>query len=98
MVELELLPKPKYEKRKPEIAFYETHWRRVKCEEPLSEGLAKEAFELACRYGLAAVDALHVAAAIRLGAEEFITSESPGKPLFRVKELAVKSLHSLQAS
>ena len=50
---------------------------------------------LAARYGLAGADALQVAAAIRHGAREFYTSERPGKPLFRVKELKVVSLHSL---
>jgi hypothetical protein len=39
-----------------------------------------------------------VAAAIRQGVEEFITSELAGKPLFRVKELTVTSLQSLAIS
>ena len=54
-----------------------------------------EAQALAEKYGLAAVDALHIAAAVRLGAEEFYTSERPGKPMFPVKELKIVSLHSL---
>jgi predicted nucleic acid-binding protein len=60
--------------------------------------LGKEAVELAKRYGLAAVDALHVAAAIRQGVQEFITSEFPGKPLFRVSGLTVTSLQSISLS
>ena len=98
LVKLELLPKPLYQKRKGEVEFYRAHWERVKAEEPLSAELGHEAFDLAKRYGLSAADALHIAAAIRLGAEQFITSELPGKPLFRVKELAVVSLQSLTAS
>ena len=47
------------------------------------------------KYGLAALDALHIAAALRSGAEEFYTSEKPGKSMFRVKELKIISLHSL---
>jgi predicted nucleic acid-binding protein len=69
-----------------------THLRRVQAEELLSAELGREAFELAKRYGLAAMDALHIAAAIRQKVNELITSELPGKPLFRVKELAVRSL------
>lgn len=95
MVRLELFPKASFHRQKSELQFYRTHLERVIAEEPLSEVLGREAFELANHYGLAAVDALHVAAAIRQGVEEFITSELPGKPLFRVKELRVTSLQSI---
>jgi predicted nucleic acid-binding protein len=47
---------------------------------------------LARQYGLSAVDALHLAAAVRQGAGEFITAEKPGKPMFRVRGIAVKSI------
>jgi predicted nucleic acid-binding protein len=95
LVRLELLPKAIFRRQEAEVEFYRAHLDRVKAEEPLTAELGQEAFDLAKRYGLAAVDALHVAAAIRQGVEEFITSELPGKPLFRVKELTVTSLSSL---
>ena len=95
MVRLELLPKPRFEKRSAEIRFYENHLAGVVASEPLSVELGNEAEALAARYGLSAADALQIAAAIRLGVEEFFTSEKPGKPMFRVKELKVISLHSL---
>jgi len=60
----------------------------------LSSELGREGFELAKRYGLAAADALHIAAALRQNVQEFVTSEMPGKPLFRVKELTVRCLQS----
>ncbi|HXI73326.1 MAG TPA: hypothetical protein VNN22_23545 [Verrucomicrobiae bacterium] len=41
------------------------------------------------------MDALHLASALRQGADEFITSELPGKPLFRVPGIKIISLHSL---
>ena len=41
------------------------------------------------------MDALHIAAARRLGAKEFYTSEKSGQPMFRVKELKIISLRSL---
>ena len=94
LVRLELLPKPAFFKQVAEIEFYETHFRSVKGEEPLSRALGEKAWELARQYGLAAVDALHVAAAIRQGANEFITAEKPGKPMFRVRGIAVKSIHT----
>lgn len=95
LVRLELLPKATFHRQKAELEFYCAHLDRVEAEEAMSKELAQEAFDLAKRYGLAAVDALHVAAAIRQGVEEFITSESPGKPLFRVREVTVTSLQSL---
>lgn len=63
--------------------------------EPLSGVLGCLAEDLAARYGLSGADALPVAAAIRQGARESYASEKPGKPLFRVRELTVVSLHSL---
>jgi predicted nucleic acid-binding protein len=97
LVRMEVLPKPAFERKNPEIEFYNLHWERLEAEEPLSERLSQEAMALAKQYGLAAVDALHIAAAIRQGVEEFITTESPGKPLFRVKDLTVTSLQNLSA-
>ncbi|HEX3798798.1 MAG TPA: PIN domain-containing protein [Verrucomicrobiae bacterium] len=95
MVRLELLPKARFEKRLREIAFYEAHFSDCKACEPLSEGLGREAEKLAAHYGLAGPDALQIAAAIWQGVEEFYTSERPGKPMFRVKEIKVVSLFSL---
>lgn len=95
LAQLELLPKPVYEKRAIERAFYLAHFEEALISQPLDEQLGREGQQLAEKYGLAAVDALHLAAALRLGAEEFYTSEKPGKPMFRVKELRVISLHSL---
>lgn len=95
MVRLELLPKPRYEKRTNEVAFYAAHFADVLAFEPLSEELGNEAEALAARYGLAGPDALQLSAAIRQGVAEFFTSEKPGKPMFRVKELNVVSLHDV---
>lgn len=95
MVRLELLPKARYERRLKEIAFYEAHFAECAACEPLTQELGVEAEKLATRYGLAGPDALQLCAAIRQGAQEFYTSEKPGKPMFRVKELAIVSLFSL---
>jgi len=95
MVQLELLPKARFEKRPREIAFYESHFADCVGSQPLSEDLGFEAEKLAVRHGLAGPDALQLAAAIRQGVEEFYTSEKPGKPMFRVKEIKVVSLFSL---
>lgn len=95
LAKLELLPKAVFEKRPFERAFYQAHFEEAVATQPLDEQLGKHAQDLAEKYGLAAVDALHLSAALRSAAQEFYTSEKPGKPMFRVKELKVISLHSL---
>src|SRR5438132_475460 len=95
LVRLELLPKTRFEKRPNEAAFYELHFADCVESEPLTRELGLEAEKLASRHGLAGPDALQIAAAIRQGVEEFYTSEKPGKPMFRVKEIKVVSLFSL---
>jgi predicted nucleic acid-binding protein len=97
MVRLELVPKPRFEKKLAEIAFYEAHFADCAACEPLSEALGSEAERLGVRYGLAGPDALQIATALRHKVEEFYTSEKPGKPMFRVKDVKVISLHSLLA-
>jgi predicted nucleic acid-binding protein len=94
LVKLELLPKAIFFQQEEEIEFYQTHFRTVEGEEPLSTQLGEDAKKLAARHGLAAMDALHLAAALRQGAEEFITAEKPGKPMFRVRGISVKSIHT----
>lgn len=95
MVKLELLPKPLFEKRKLEVAFYQEHFEGCVGSEPLSEVLGNEAEQIAAKYGLAGPDALQISAALRQGAGEFYTSEKPGRPMFRVRELKVISLLEL---
>jgi predicted nucleic acid-binding protein len=92
---LEVLPKPTFEKRHSEVEFYNEHFSRASACEPFSAELGKSALSLAKKYGLAAGDALNLASAIRQGADEFITSELPGKPIFRVAGIKVVSLHKL---
>jgi len=93
-VKLELLPKPTYEKRRAEVEFYSEHFSQTSACEPYGDVLGSTALALAKKHGLSAGDALNIAAAIRLGAKEFVTSELPGKPLFRVTEIKVVSLLS----
>ncbi|MBE8995049.1 hypothetical protein [Microcystis aeruginosa] len=48
--------------------------------------------EIADTYGLAAMDALHVAAALQIQADELITTEKPTKPMHRVREIQIVSI------
>jgi hypothetical protein len=47
----------------------------------------QSAYQLACIYGLSGLDALNVAAALSLQSDEFITTEKPTKPMYRVPNL-----------
>ncbi|NCR40057.1 MAG: type II toxin-antitoxin system VapC family toxin [Microcystis aeruginosa W13-11] len=48
--------------------------------------------EIAGTYGLAAMDALHVAAALQIQADELITTEKQPKPMHRVREIQIVSI------
>ena len=97
LVMLEVLPKARFGRQLLEESFYAGYFSEAEAIEPLSEGLGREAEVLATRYGLSGPDALQIAAALRHGVEEFYTTEKSSKPMFRVKELKVISLHSLRS-
>uniref|UniRef100_UPI0030DABD17 hypothetical protein n=1 Tax=Brasilonema sp. UFV-L1 TaxID=2234130 RepID=UPI0030DABD17 len=58
----------------------------------LSTHLIQDAYHIACQYGLAAMDALHITAALSVGAEEFVTTEKKTKPMFRVSSIKIISI------
>ena len=60
----------------------------------LDDGLTVRAMALAVRFGLSALDALPLTAALQLGADEVITSEKPGRPIHRITQVAVRTIHS----
>ncbi|MBW3624104.1 MAG: PIN domain-containing protein [Armatimonadetes bacterium] len=91
-LKLEVLPKALYYKRSEEIRVYEGFFARVRIwAEPL-DSLHEEAYRQAQGSGLSALDALHAAAALKASVDEFVTTEKPGKPLFRVPGLPIKSI------
>ena len=88
-----VLPKAIYNQRQAETAFYERFFRGVRHWAVVSQTLLNSARAVATDHGLAAMDALHVAAAGALGVAQFVTSEKKEKPLFRVASLPILSLH-----
>jgi predicted nucleic acid-binding protein len=77
---LEVLPVPKCYKLNSEVAFYERYFAGVAIWiEPAL--LLQPAYDLACKYALGAMDALHLAAAISANAE-FISAERTTKPIY----------------
>ncbi len=88
---LEVMPKAIYEKRQGELAFYQSIFARAEhC--PWRLDVLQQAHGLAQRYGIAAMDSIHVATALAAGADEFISGEKPTKPMFRVRDMSMISL------
>jgi predicted nucleic acid-binding protein len=92
LVRLEVLPKAIYHGNQAEADFYEEYFRAARRTVHASQKLVAQAQEEACTTGLAAMDALHVAAAKVAKSAEFITTEKSTKPVFRVAGIAVKTL------
>lgn len=88
---LELLPKPFYHRKVEEVEFYEHIFSIAQIVRWDIEILNK-AYEFAIKYGLSAMDAIHVANAIFAGVDEFVTAEKESKPLFRVQEIRVRTI------
>lgn len=91
-VRLEILTKAKYHKKPDEVNFYETFFANCQIYANDLDTIVNLAEELAAKYGLNALDALQIAAAISVNAEEFITTEKTTKPLHKVTEINVISL------
>jgi hypothetical protein len=94
-VRLEVLPQPLRHRRESEARFYETSFQSVSAWASIGEPLAEEAFSQARSSDLHAMDALHIAAALSVGAEEFITSERSEKPINKVTAITVRTIHPL---
>jgi hypothetical protein len=90
-VRLEVFPKARYEKQQDEVAFYETVFSKAEIV-PWNDRALHQAQIIAESYGIAAMDALHVAHAIAAGVDEFISAEKPTKPMFRVQSIPMRSI------
>ena len=88
-VELEVLAKAIYYKQTEEISFYETFFASCPLWANDLVSIVQLAKEKASQYGLGALDALHVASAISMEADELITTEKSTKPLHRVREIRI---------
>ena len=91
-LQLEILPKAVYYKNEAEAEFYHAYFKAVVHWADSIDTIAREAFREACDTGLAAMDALHVASAISIGAEELVTTERAQKPIHRTRLIKVVSI------
>jgi predicted nucleic acid-binding protein len=88
-VQLEVLPQAIFNKQQDETEFYETFFNAVIHWATDLEQIIQNAQQIACTYGLAAMDAIHVAAALEIQADQLITTEKTTKPIHRVTEIQI---------
>lgn len=91
-VRLEVLPKATWLHNEAEVEFYETFFKLSSRTIPTSAALLELAMAEACKIGLNALDAIHLACAVFGGAEEMITSEKTSKPMHRTCLVRVVSI------
>lgn len=91
-LKLEVLPKAMYNRNEAEAEFYNTFFGAVTLWADSLDTIVLEAFNQAGSWGLAAMDALHVASAASLGAEELVTTERSEKPIHRTQLIRVISI------
>jgi len=90
-VRLEAMPKARFHKQREEVEFYEAVFSQAENIAWDSTAL-QDAFVIAERHGVAAMDAIHVAHAAMAGVAELVSAEKPTKPMFRVQTIAVHSI------
>ncbi|MCT7959399.1 PIN domain-containing protein [Laspinema sp. D1] len=92
-LKLEVLPKAIYNQQSIEIKFYETFFDAVIYWANDINIIIEQAYRESSQFGLGAMDALHIAAAVSVGATEFITNEKPQKSIHRTQSIKVISIH-----
>jgi predicted nucleic acid-binding protein len=91
---LEVCPKAAYYGHREELAFYREFFRSSVIARRTGP-IVTLALREAERSGIAAMDALHIAAAHLLKADVFITTEKPTKPMYRTSLVEVRYLYDL---
>jgi len=92
---LEVLPKPTRNKRQASVDFCEKYFRNCAHHVETNRALLEAAYVEACRLGLSATDAIHLASAHAAQAQELITLEKPTKPMYKSKLVKVVYLHDV---
>jgi predicted nucleic acid-binding protein len=78
----EVSPKALYNRRQDEYRFYQSYFRRALFCDDL-KSILNHAGKEAARSGISPMDSLHIAAAHLLRADEFVTTEKPGRSIYR---------------
>jgi hypothetical protein len=89
---LEVIPKPTFFGNNAEVEFMVSFIDSASLKVNGTPLITAQAIELACQYGLSAMDALHAEVAIAGKADVFITIEKTTRPLHRVREIRVECI------
>ncbi|MBF0500239.1 MAG: hypothetical protein HQM09_08905 [Candidatus Riflebacteria bacterium] len=81
-----------FHKQEAEKKLYQQYFAQISQWAAATDEMIEKTIKLAGLYNLSSIDAIHAASAIALKADEFITGEKPGKPLFRIRNLTVIGL------
>lgn len=92
-LKLEVLPKAIYNQQSSEVKFYETFFDEVSYWATNLDSIIEAAYKESSQFGLGAMDALHIAAAVSVGATEFITNEKSEKSIHRTQSIKIISIH-----
>ncbi len=92
-LKLEVLPKAIYNQKSLEVKFYEAYFDEVSYWANDLNVIIEKAYQQSSQFGIGAMDALHIAAALSVGATEFITNEKPEKSIHRTQSIKVISIH-----
>ena len=92
-LKLEVLPKAIYNQQSSEVKFYETFFDGVSYWATDLDSIIEAAYKESSQFGLGAMDALHIAAAVSVGATEFITNEKSEKSIHRTSSIKIISIY-----
>ncbi len=91
-LKLEVLPKAIYNQQNSEVKFYETFFSEVAYWAKDINKIIQDSYQESSQFGLGAMDALHISAAVSVGATEFITNEKLNKSIHRTQSIKVISI------
>lgn len=97
-LQLEVLPRARFNRRNAEVAFYEAFFQAVSSWATDLPAIVEAAEVESSRFGLEAMDALHVVAAALVGATELVTCEKPGRSIHLAQATRVVTLYPARDS
>jgi hypothetical protein len=92
LVKAETIAKPIYLRDELQVELYEALFSEISEWIPVDSSLVLQAYSRMCEDGLGTVDSMHIEAAVRANADEFVTVEKPEKSIYRAKGIVVRRL------
>jgi hypothetical protein len=91
-IKLEILPKCIYNQHRIEAEFYQEYFNEVTYWSRDLNKMFEIAYQESLTYGVSGMDALHIAAALLVDADVFITNEKISSSIFRTRSISVISI------